>query len=266
MCWTNALKPTPSPSTPNSPAWWAGKGCRGCSHPAFGETGEGTGPGRTGTPLLHSGRSSGYRPRLPHHCVPWRGPGSSPDASLFAMRPFRCLALDLINSPLVSFSENEIGSAWEITRNRQLLWVLLWELWVGKRGFGSWWGRWVNPGAAPEPGDKALLLLPPLEGACRERHTSKAPRSKSYLFPWPRNLQGLAQSTLPLPPTFNLSTMAWLFPPPGTLFRSFLSADIAARRRRYSDPDSPLVRVSTMLWLSDKLLFTYLLCVECLPY
>lgn len=74
MCWTNALKPTASPSTPNSPAWWAGKGGRGCSHPAFGETGEGTGPGRTGTPLLMVDAAVGTAPVSPIALSPGAGP------------------------------------------------------------------------------------------------------------------------------------------------------------------------------------------------
>lgn len=68
------LKPTPSPSTPNSPAWWAGKGGRGCSHPAFGETGEGTGPGRTGTPLLVVDAAVGTAPVSPIAPSPGAGP------------------------------------------------------------------------------------------------------------------------------------------------------------------------------------------------
>ena len=63
----------------------------------------------------------GTAPVSPITASPGAGPALPSDASLFPMRPFRCLALDLINSPLVSFSENEIGSAWEITRICQLL-------------------------------------------------------------------------------------------------------------------------------------------------
>ena len=77
----------------------------------------------------------------------------------------------------------------------------------------------------------------------RARHSDLNPASP----PGPRNLRGLAQSTPPRPPTFNLSATAWLFPTAGTLSGSFLSADRAAPRRRPSDPDCPLVRVFMML-------------------
>lgn len=85
----------------------------------LGKPGKGLVQGRRGTPLLHGGRSSGSCP-LPIAL----SPGVArlfPGASLHPTRPFRCLARDLISSPLVSFSENEIGSAWAITCVRQLL-------------------------------------------------------------------------------------------------------------------------------------------------
>ena len=52
---------TPSPSTPNSPVWWAGKGCRGCSHPAFGARDCSPGhAGKEGPQLARTGASQGF--------------------------------------------------------------------------------------------------------------------------------------------------------------------------------------------------------------
>ena len=70
MCWTNALKPTPSPSTRNSPAWWAGKGCVAVPILRLGRAREGSGPGahRVSSPAWWTQQWG--PPRLPRHSVP----------------------------------------------------------------------------------------------------------------------------------------------------------------------------------------------------
>lgn len=117
MCWTDALKPRPS-----QPSLVGGQGSPWLFPSCIWEKpGKVLVQGRKG--LLSRGVDAavGAAPACPIPPSPDAAPALPPDASLRPTQPFRCLARDLINSPLVSFSDNETGSACEITHVRQLL-------------------------------------------------------------------------------------------------------------------------------------------------